>query len=74
MTAEPSSIDPAEVERFSAIAAEWWDPHGKFAPLHKLNPVRLAFIREQSIRRRANPSKGCVCSTSVAAAACCPSR
>ena len=51
MTAEPSSIDPAEVERFSAIAAEWWDPHGKFAPLHKLNPVRLGFIREQAGRR-----------------------
>src|SRR3712207_646370 len=48
MTAEPSSIDPAEVERFSRIAAEWWDPHGKFAPLHKFNPVRLGFIREQA--------------------------
>ena len=42
-----SSIDPAEVERFSRIAAEWWDPKGKFAPLHKFNPVRLAFIRDQ---------------------------
>jgi 2-polyprenyl-6-hydroxyphenyl methylase/3-demethylubiquinone-9 3-methyltransferase len=46
-----SSIDPAEVERFSKIAAEWWDPRGKFAPLHKFNPVRLAFIREQALRR-----------------------
>ena len=46
-----TSIDPAEVERFSRIAAEWWDPHGKFAPLHKFNPVRLAFIREQAERR-----------------------
>ena len=45
-----TSIDPAEVERFSRIAAEWWDPHGKFAPLHKFNPVRLAFIREQAGR------------------------
>jgi 2-polyprenyl-6-hydroxyphenyl methylase/3-demethylubiquinone-9 3-methyltransferase len=44
-----SSIDPAEVERFSRIAAEWWDPKGKFAPLHRFNPVRLAFIREQGL-------------------------
>ena len=46
-----SSIDPAEVERFSKIAAEWWDPKGKFAPLHKFNPVRLAFIRDQALYR-----------------------
>jgi len=46
-----SSIDPAEVERFSRIAAEWWDPKGKFAPLHKFNPVRLAFIRDQALAR-----------------------
>ena len=46
-----SSIDPAEVERFSRIAAEWWDPKGKFAPLHKFNPVRLAFIRDQALVR-----------------------
>lgn len=46
-----TSIDEAEVERFSRIAAEWWDPHGKFAPLHKFNPVRLAFVREQALRR-----------------------
>ncbi|HEV2530623.1 bifunctional 2-polyprenyl-6-hydroxyphenol methylase/3-demethylubiquinol 3-O-methyltransferase UbiG [Phenylobacterium sp.] len=46
-----SSIDPAEVERFSKIAAEWWDPKGKFAPLHKFNPVRLGFIRDQALYR-----------------------
>ncbi|MFN3523984.1 MAG: bifunctional 2-polyprenyl-6-hydroxyphenol methylase/3-demethylubiquinol 3-O-methyltransferase UbiG [Phenylobacterium sp.] len=46
-----SSIDPAEVERFSRIAAEWWDPKGKFAPLHVFNPVRLEFIREQALAR-----------------------
>lgn len=49
--AAKSSIDPAEVERFSRIAAEWWDPRGKFAPLHKFNPVRLAFIRDQALYR-----------------------
>ncbi|WP_332766584.1 bifunctional 2-polyprenyl-6-hydroxyphenol methylase/3-demethylubiquinol 3-O-methyltransferase UbiG [Phenylobacterium sp.] len=51
MTAAATSIDPEEVERFSRIAAEWWDPRGKFAPLHRFNPVRLAFIREQALVR-----------------------
>ena len=52
LTASPhSSIDLADVSRFSAIAAEWWDPRGKFAPLHRLNPARLGFIREQTMER-----------------------
>ncbi len=51
MSATHTSIDPAEVERFSRIAAEWWDPKGKFAPLHKFNPTRLAFIRDQALHR-----------------------
>jgi len=45
---ESASIDPAEVAKFSAMAAEWWDPAGKFAPLHKFNPVRLGFIRGEA--------------------------
>ena len=45
------SVEPAEVEKFSALAAEWWNPHGKFAVLHKFNPVRLAYIREQVTAR-----------------------
>ncbi len=52
-----SSIDAAEVERFSRIAAEWWDPRGKFAPLHKFNPVRLGFIRDQALYRFARDGK-----------------
>ena len=40
------NIDHDEVARFDAIADEWWDPAGKLAPLHRLNPVRLSFIRE----------------------------
>lgn len=40
------TIDPAEVEKFSKIADEWWDPFGKFKPLHKFNPARLAYIRD----------------------------
>jgi 2-polyprenyl-6-hydroxyphenyl methylase/3-demethylubiquinone-9 3-methyltransferase len=45
---QPASIDPAEVAKFSAIAAEWWDPTGKFAPLHKFNPVRLSFLKAKA--------------------------
>lgn len=45
--AHGSSIDPADVARFSAQAAEWWDAKGPFAPLHKFNPARLAFIRNR---------------------------
>jgi len=41
-----TTVDPGEVERFSAMAAEWWDPNGKFRPLHRFNPVRLAYIRD----------------------------
>ena len=44
------SIDPVEVAKFTAMAAEWWDPTGKFAPLHKFNPVRLGFIRDTAAR------------------------
>ena len=50
-TAPGPSVDPAEVARFSAVAAQWWDPKGKFAPLHKFNPIRLGFIREQALAR-----------------------
>jgi 2-polyprenyl-6-hydroxyphenyl methylase/3-demethylubiquinone-9 3-methyltransferase len=47
----PSTVDEAEVERFSALAAEWWDPRGKMAPLHKFNPVRIGYVRDQAARR-----------------------
>ena len=40
-----SSVDPAEVEKFARLAAEWWDPKGRFRPLHVFNPVRLKYIR-----------------------------
>jgi 2-polyprenyl-6-hydroxyphenyl methylase / 3-demethylubiquinone-9 3-methyltransferase len=41
-----ATIDDNEVAKFAAMADEWWDPSGKFAPLHKFNPVRLTFIRD----------------------------
>jgi 2-polyprenyl-6-hydroxyphenyl methylase / 3-demethylubiquinone-9 3-methyltransferase len=59
-----TTIDHAEVERFSRLAAEWWNPNGKFKPLHKFNPVRLSYIREQVLERfdrdpkAARPFKG----------------
>ena len=43
-----SSVDAAEVERFSRHAADWWDTRGPMAALHKFNPVRLAYIRDQA--------------------------
>jgi 2-polyprenyl-6-hydroxyphenyl methylase/3-demethylubiquinone-9 3-methyltransferase len=45
------SIDPADVARFSAQAAEWWDARGPFAPLHRFNPARLAFVRDRAAER-----------------------
>jgi 2-polyprenyl-6-hydroxyphenyl methylase/3-demethylubiquinone-9 3-methyltransferase len=43
------TVDEAEVERFSRLAAEWWNPRGKMAPLHKFNPLRLSYIRDQAV-------------------------
>lgn len=42
-----TTINPDEINKFHRMAEEWWDPAGKFAPLHKFNPVRLAYIREK---------------------------
>ena len=42
-----STVDPAEVAKFEAMAAEWWDPNGKFKPLHLMNPCRLDYITSQ---------------------------
>ena len=46
-----SSIDTAEVERFSRLAADWWNPRGPMATLHKFNPVRVGYIRDQAAAR-----------------------
>ncbi|MCA0870394.1 bifunctional 2-polyprenyl-6-hydroxyphenol methylase/3-demethylubiquinol 3-O-methyltransferase UbiG [Seohaeicola saemankumensis] len=47
MQASQTTVDPAEVAKFEAMAAEWWDPTGKFKPLHMLNPCRLDYITRQ---------------------------
>ena len=47
MQAAHTTIDPSEIAKFEAMAAEWWDPNGKFKPLHMLNPCRLDYITAQ---------------------------
>lgn len=47
MQTAQTTIDTDEVARFSAMADEWWDPTGKFKPLHKFNPIRLGYIRDR---------------------------
>ncbi|ADH90011.1 ubiquinone biosynthesis O-methyltransferase [Ancylobacter novellus DSM 506] len=49
MTETATTVDPREVERFAALAAEWWNPRGKMKVLHKFNPVRLAYLRERIV-------------------------
>ncbi len=64
MQAHPNTVDPSEVAKFEAMAAEWWDPNGKFKPLHMLNPCRLDYITQQIAGEfdrdltQANPFKG----------------
>jgi 2-polyprenyl-6-hydroxyphenyl methylase / 3-demethylubiquinone-9 3-methyltransferase len=52
-----SSVDPEEVAKFTRLAAEWWDPNGKFRPLHQFNPVRLGFIRAAAAAHFARDEK-----------------
>jgi 2-polyprenyl-6-hydroxyphenyl methylase/3-demethylubiquinone-9 3-methyltransferase len=52
---QPGSVDAAEVARFNALAAEWWDPDGPMGPLHRMNPARIAWIDARLRRRNADP-------------------
>jgi 2-polyprenyl-6-hydroxyphenyl methylase/3-demethylubiquinone-9 3-methyltransferase len=47
---DTGNLDPKEVERFQALAKAWWDPTGKFRPLHQIGPARLAFVRDELTR------------------------
>jgi len=64
MTDTAANVDAAELKKFADVADEWWDPFGKFGPLHKLNPVRLGFIRDEACahfgrdRRSRRPLEG----------------
>ena len=44
--ASRTTVDANEIAKFSRLSAEWWDPKGKMAPLHKINPLRLTYIRD----------------------------
>jgi len=45
-----NTINKKEIEKFSKIAEEWWDPRGKFKPLHKFNPIRISYIKDNIIK------------------------
>lgn len=52
MNAQTSStVDPAEIAKFSKLSETWWDPKGKMKPLHAINPLRLAYIRDAACRK-----------------------
>ncbi len=57
MSQAQTSIDQSEIDKFSAMAAEWWDPAGKFRPLHKFNPVRLKYIQQKACERFGRDAK-----------------
>ena len=44
-----TSVNKKEIDKFSKMANEWWDPEGKFKPLHKFNPTRIKYIKENII-------------------------
>lgn len=54
---QAGSVDTAEVARFNALAAEWWDPQGPMRPLHRMNPARIAWIDTRLRRRFAGPTR-----------------
>ena len=51
-----TTVSPAEVARFDALAAGWWDPNGPMRPLHRMNPARIGWIAERVARRFPDPS------------------
>ena len=51
------TVNKSEIDKFSKLASEWWDPNGKFKPLHKFNPVRLEYIKK-SILKKSNYKNG----------------
>lgn len=50
-TSPGSTVDAAEIAKFSKLSVEWWDPNGKMAPLHRINPLRLGYIRDAACRK-----------------------
>ncbi len=58
MTNTAQTLDDEEVARFERMATEWWDPKGKFRPLHQIGPARLTFIRDQALAHFNRPAGG----------------
>ncbi|MCP6756344.1 hypothetical protein NL533_32455, partial [Klebsiella pneumoniae] len=56
--AATGNVDPAEIARFERMANEWWDPYGKFKPLHNLGPARLTFVRDEILQHFGRPQGG----------------
>jgi 2-polyprenyl-6-hydroxyphenyl methylase / 3-demethylubiquinone-9 3-methyltransferase len=56
-----STVDPAEIAKFSKLSEQWWDPRGKMAPLHKINPLRLTYIRDAACRKFDRNAKSLNC-------------
>ena len=56
--AQQTTALPDEVAKFSAIADEWWDPQGKFKPLHKFNPERIRYVRDRVAAHFSRPLSG----------------
>jgi len=56
-----TTVDPDEVARFAAMAADWWNPRGQMRPLHKLNPVRLGYIRDRACAQFGRNGKALDC-------------
>src|SRR5262245_30859420 len=50
-TSAASTVDAAEIAKFAKLSAEWWDPNGQMAPLHRINPLRLGYIRDAACRK-----------------------
>lgn len=62
MNATSSTVDPAEIAKFSKLSETWWDPNGKMKPLHAINPLRLEYIRDAACRKfdRDPKTPGCL--------------
>ncbi|KAJ1557102.1 hypothetical protein HK405_000831, partial [Cladochytrium tenue] len=61
-----SSVDAAEVSKFGAAAAEWWDSRGQFALLHRMNPARVGYVRDQALRNKAAAAESSSADTAAA--------
>ena len=59
--ATSTTVDPSEIARFSKLSEQWWDPKGKMAPLHRINPLRLAYIRDAACRKFGRDPKDLKC-------------